>query len=289
MRFSNAEYIKQVSELESRVPKAALPPPGVTEAKVRFYRQVYRAQRGHDLSANAAVLDYGCSFGSVVNAFCSAGYDAKGIDILEYWGKDRHLCGRDPLTYSAEVTKRLLLVDPENLRLPFEDHSVDLIVSDQVLEHVFDFEPIFREHARVLKPDGLAVHRFPRRYALWEVHTGLPYAPMSRYRWYLVLWALAGYRSERQKGFSWQDAVQTNQTVFRTTNYVSKRYLLDLAQKSGLRAQFINHLPISESRMGRLYRSANRLGLSRIAGPLLMAVNMNHTLILESAEYAANR
>ena len=276
-------------ELESRVPKGALLPQRITDAKVRFYRAVYRAQRGHDLSADAAVLDFGCSFGSVVNAFCSAGYDAKGIDILEYWGKDRHLCGRTPVTYSPEVTSRLFLVDPENLRFPFEDRSIDIIVSDQVLEHVFDFEPIFREHARVLKPNGLAVHRFPRRYALWEVHTGLPFAPMSRYRWYLTLWALAGLRSERQKGFSWQNAVQTNETIFGTTNYVSKRYLLDLAQKTGLGGRFINHLPISESRMGRLYRSANRLGLSRIAGPLLMAVNMNHTLILESAEYAANR
>jgi SAM-dependent methyltransferase len=289
MPTSNAEYVRRTSELESRVPKAPLPPAGVTEAKVRFYLQVYRSLRGRDLPPNATVLDYGCSFGSVVDVLWRAGYDAWGVDILEYWGKDRELCGRPVVAYAPEVTSRLIAVDPDNIRLPFDNRSIDMIVSDQVLEHVFDFEPIFREHARVLKPDGLAVHRFPRRYAPLEVHTGLPFAPMSRYRWYLALWAMTGYRTPRQQGLSWCDTVLTNQAVFQTTNYVPKKHLLDCARRSGLGAQFLNHLPISESRIGRLYRRLDRVGLAKPTGPLMMAVNMNHTLILESPDRPQSR
>ncbi|MBG0812477.1 methyltransferase domain-containing protein [Methylosinus sp. H3A] len=55
-------------------------------------------------------------------------------------------------------------------RLPFEDGSVDVVLSGQMLEHCGQFWRIFSEIHRVLKPDGLAfliapssgpVHRYP--------------------------------------------------------------------------------------------------------------------------------
>jgi SAM-dependent methyltransferase len=281
-QFSNAEYISRTADLESRLPKDPVPPPVVAEKKVRFYQDAYRTLRGFDLPPHATVLDYGCSFGSVVNVLLSAGYNAFGIDILEYWGKDRDLCGRVPLSYSPEITGRLRLVDPEDGKLPFDDQSIDMIVSDQVLEHVFDCAPVFREHARVLKPGGLAVHRFPRRYAPVEPHTWLPFAPLSRYKWYLTLWAVAGYRNYRQRGLSWRDTVTSSEATFRTTHYVSRKTMLATARQAGLVADFMDHLPISDSRVGHLYRRLDRLHLARVANPLLMLINMNDVLVLKN-------
>jgi SAM-dependent methyltransferase len=54
--------------------------------------------------------------------------------------------------------------------LPFEDNSVDLVLSGQMLEHSGQFWRVFTEISRVLKPEGLAfaiapssgpVHRYP--------------------------------------------------------------------------------------------------------------------------------
>ena len=55
-------------------------------------------------------------------------------------------------------------------RLPFEDDSVDLVITGQMLEHCAHFWRVFTEIARILKPEGLAfiiapssgpVHRYP--------------------------------------------------------------------------------------------------------------------------------
>jgi SAM-dependent methyltransferase len=49
-------------------------------------------------------------------------------------------------------------------RLTFPDGSFDLIISAEVLEHVFDLPDVLREIARVLKPGGLHVFTIPNRY-----------------------------------------------------------------------------------------------------------------------------
>ena len=46
-------------------------------------------------------------------------------------------------------------------RLPFEDNSVDIIISSEVVEHLPDPMPAICEMARVLKPDGYAMVTTP--------------------------------------------------------------------------------------------------------------------------------
>lgn len=281
--LSNSEYIKHVIELEnSSLPKVSTDPPAQGEKQAWFFTKAYWMLKSYELSHGATVLDYGCSMGTTVNTLLARGYNAFGVDILEYWGKDQELCGRAITAYPPEITSRLMLIDADKIRLPFDDHSVDFIVSDQTFEHVFDYEPVFREHRRVLKRGGLAVHRFPRRYALLEVHTRLPIALMNRYNWYLSIWAIAGFRTLRQQGLPWRDTVKSNRAVYATTNYASPRTILASARRSGLSAHFMDHLSISDSRIGRLYRHLERFGLARFANPFLMAVTMNQVLVLEA-------
>ncbi len=53
--------------------------------------------------------------------------------------------------------------------LPFEDGTVDLLVSRTVLEHVSDVEAAAGNIARVLRPGGQTLHLMPCRYALFAV------------------------------------------------------------------------------------------------------------------------
>lgn len=46
-------------------------------------------------------------------------------------------------------------------KLTFPDASFDLVVTQDVMEHVFDLQPAFSEIARVLSPDGLHVFTTP--------------------------------------------------------------------------------------------------------------------------------
>lgn len=58
----------------------------------------------------------------------------------------------------------------ENEILPFESESFDVVISNQVLEHVWDQETHIAEIARVLKPDGVAYLSTPNRFGVMEPH-----------------------------------------------------------------------------------------------------------------------
>ena len=56
--------------------------------------------------------------------------------------------------------------------LPFDDHSVDVIISNAVLEHVEHFDATLREMDRVLKPGGFVYIEIP---LMQHYHTGDAY------------------------------------------------------------------------------------------------------------------
>jgi len=61
--------------------------------------------------------------------------------------------------YVADVTKEL----------PFEDNSIDLIISRSLIEHLESIEPFMQESHRVLKPGGKCIHLCPSRFAPFAI------------------------------------------------------------------------------------------------------------------------
>lgn len=75
-------------------------------------------------------------------------------------------CGRKKLAGAIGVDARAhegvdVVLDLESQPLPFEDASVDIVHSDQFLEHVAGLIPLVREVLRVLRPGGLMIARVP--------------------------------------------------------------------------------------------------------------------------------
>jgi SAM-dependent methyltransferase len=156
-----------------------------TERQLRFAT----AGLGLRLSPGATILDFGCGIGSSVRALLAQGYDAYGVDVLEYWDRDFDkywLIGDKP---PPEVAERLKLADPANYRLPFEDGTFDFCFSDQVFEHIFDYKTTMSEIVRVLKPSGLSLHNFPGPNNFMEGHVNLPFPWLCFSRSYLTLCA----------------------------------------------------------------------------------------------------
>jgi SAM-dependent methyltransferase len=128
----------------------------------------YLAAKAVELGAGTA-LDFGCGKGDVVRILRDQGVDAFGADV--FWGG---------MSWEEGDHKRL--IDEGHVReivggvLPFDDATFDVIVSDQVFEHVENFEQSVDEMARVLKPDGRMYHQFPPRDIFLEPHTMVPLA-----------------------------------------------------------------------------------------------------------------
>lgn len=82
-----------------------------------------------------------------------------GIDSLKYFrGSKNFTPDREVIAKNADITETQY---PEinMLALPYENNRFDIVISDQVLEHI-EGDPFqaIEESRRVLKPGGLAIH-----------------------------------------------------------------------------------------------------------------------------------
>jgi SAM-dependent methyltransferase len=111
------------------------------------------------------VLDYGCGAGEVVGIMRRNELDAYVCELF-YQGGD--LSEQVP----ADIQDRIFAMHGD--RIPFPDESFDLVISNQVLEHVPDLDVVLAEMRRVLKPGGICLSVFPHREVWREGHCNIP-------------------------------------------------------------------------------------------------------------------
>jgi len=161
----------------------------------------------------AHVLDVGCGAGGVVQAYRDLGFEAIGCDLQFKNG---------PWRERLELAGHLRKIELEPYRLPIEDNWAELVVSDQVLEHVHDHESLFSELHRVLRPGGVMLHVYPATLRPLEPHVRVPMAGVWRSSSWLGLWALLVVRSPSQRGMAWFDVRRANvEYLSERTNYLS--------------------------------------------------------------------
>jgi ubiquinone/menaquinone biosynthesis C-methylase UbiE len=180
---------------------------------------------GANITSNTAILDFGCGNGSLVKNLLDSGFNAKGCDLKFKPGMDVDLLIKCNLINNINI-------DP--YRLPYSDNTFDIIVTNQVMEHVQNYEETIVEMRRILKSDGVCLHMFPSRLRPIESHVYVPFASIMRSYPYLLMWAMLGLRKTNQTGMNAKDIARANQTYLNTcTNYLSGRQILNYFQKSG--------------------------------------------------------
>lgn len=186
---------------------------------------------GVRLDPGVRILDLGCGAGDTVAALLNRGYDAVGCDLKFRPGPNLELLQREA---------RLAEIELEPYRLPYPDASFDLVVSDQVMEHVQDYASTIAEVARVTKPGSYGLHVFPSRWRLIEAHLDVPLAGAIQNRAWLGLWARLGVRNEFQKENTLQQTIDNNvRYLAERTNYLPRRAILDAFGVHFERAEYL--------------------------------------------------
>lgn len=108
------------------------------------------------------ILDCGCGKGLYVVEFLNFGCDAIGID----YSKEKIEQGR---RLHPEIAFRLSVGDIE--RLDFPDGSLDIVMLNEVLEHIENQGQALKEIYRILKPDGQLIVFSPNRLYPFETHS----------------------------------------------------------------------------------------------------------------------
>ena len=94
-------------------------------------------------TSQAKVLDFGCGAGQVVELLRATGVSAYGCDA-SYGGG----------AYAIPDELSEVILPMQGKEIPFPAEMFDVVVNNQVMEHVVDLDSALSEIHRVLKPGG---------------------------------------------------------------------------------------------------------------------------------------
>ncbi len=147
----------------------------------------------------ARVLDFGCGGGDIVRAGRRDGMRIWGVDVFYEGSRAREIA-------LQEGSLGRTVFGFTDSRLPFRDQSFDVVVSNQVLEHVEDLRASLTEIHRVLRPGGQFISLFPSQEVVPEGHCGipmvhwLPSGSKARYRYAMAMRCLGFGLHKHEKG-----------------------------------------------------------------------------------------
>ena len=113
-------------------------------------------------------LDYGCGAGRILHELRNQGINAFGCDIF-YEGGD-YSKFVDPALFLDGTIRKIT-----NNTIPFESEFFDIVINNQVMEHVENLNTVLAEIERVLKPGGIVLNLFPDKGVWREGHCGIPF------------------------------------------------------------------------------------------------------------------
>ena len=174
----------------------------------------------------ARILDFGCGGGKLVSAGRLDGIEISGADV--YYGGSRTRA-------EAEAAGLLgtAIIESIGGRIGFPDSYFDLVVNNQVMEHVEDLDAVLREIHRVVRPGGRVLSLFPSRDVFREGHIGIPFSHWFRkgsalrfyYAWTLRSLGLGTWKDQAATPRRW--AVDKLEWIDRYTHYRSRKEIFD--------------------------------------------------------------
>ena len=136
--------------------------------------------------------------------------------------------------------ERLKLISHEQ-SWPFEAGYFDYVVSNQVLEHVWDHPKFFAEHYRVLKAGGRGAHLFPLKHYIHEGHLLMPFVHrisdwffLKTYISFMSRLGIGKFRGQKQTCIDDYAERHADYMTF-YTNYLSYAELMAIVKQSRLR------------------------------------------------------
>jgi SAM-dependent methyltransferase len=205
------------------------------------------------------ILDIGCGRGELTAWLLTKGWDAWGVDVeAQYIANGLPYFDRTGLP-----ADRLRIIEDNSL--PFDTAFFDVVVSNQVLEHVADLSTFTAGIGRVSKHGAAGYHIYPGRRILIEPHLRAPlvhWIPKGRARRLAIMATIAtGASVDYFPGYSLRERTQIHAAYSeQNTFYRSRREIATTFAKAGMICEFRVRAP--DELRGQVRRfAAERSGL----------------------------
>jgi len=109
------------------------------------------------------ILDLGCGMGGLLIALRRKGFNVTGLDFNIDYCEITKLRGK---RYNLDIE----VINAKAEKIPIEDHSFDLIICKDVLEHVQSPKELLRESKRILKQNGQLLISVTNRFSYVDPH-----------------------------------------------------------------------------------------------------------------------
>lgn len=205
------------------------------------------------------IVDMGCGNGKLISflqenlskEFPNISFSIQGFDVSDSSVQNSSFFSKT-ISYLAKSfpninwNERLKQIG-SNDRLPYQDNSIDFVISNQVMEHVFNPKHTIDEISRVLKYGGKSIHLFPiKRYwfeghlFLFFVHRIYNYEYLLQYIKILSRFRLGKFGThKRLYGSNLTDFSEAHADyIIFNTHYLTKKTLLEICKKASLRSSF---------------------------------------------------
>jgi SAM-dependent methyltransferase len=116
------------------------------------------------------ILDWGCGRGQLVLYLREQGFDAFGVDV-----DNLPIINGIPLFETMGYSPSILSLIKTDGQTNFENNIFDIVISNQVFEHIESIDLVIDEIARITKSGGIGLHIFPARRHLIEAHLKMPF------------------------------------------------------------------------------------------------------------------
>lgn len=177
-------------------------------------------------------------------------FEIYGLDVFDHGLQDTGFIDKTIEKLSSQIPKvdwnsKISLISANDL-YPYEDNYFDVIISNQVLEHINRPDNFLDEIYRLLKHDGFSIHIFPLAHCLWEPHLGLPLVHkiynhefLLAFIKYLSFLGLGKFKIYQKFGTSLQEFSEKHADyILYYTNYLTSDEIYKLGKKSKLRTSF---------------------------------------------------
>lgn len=206
------------------------------------------------------ILDVGCGNGIMLSSIIKAFKEMYPHANIQYFGLD---VDDSPIQMEGYFEKTIQLLSStentvnwsEHLQLlkstdvwPYPENYFDVILSNQVMEHVLDHKFVFNQIERTLHQKGYSLHQYPLKHYIYEGYLFIPFVHKFKswsttYKWIKLFSFLriGLYKQHKAKGiassisyFSRRHADYLSYHV----NYKTAKQTTDIAKSVGLRSSF---------------------------------------------------